>query len=151
MTFNLLGTVNLHQNQVGVRADAHASPGFVVVVVLGLHQFQRLLGIAVIQFQRLLFGHVVLFGIAPFQLNEPDDAIVHNADKLRADAFIHHRHSLDFDAAYAVGLDEYLVGDGRGTHDAPGCTVIVQFLGKEVTADADYMLKLLVSIFHCSL
>ena len=92
--------------EVRIRTDSHRAPRLVVVVVLALHQFQRLMGILVVESHSLLVGDVHDVGKTFVELYESHDAVVDECDELRTDAFAHHTLFLDFQRTDALRLDE---------------------------------------------
>ena len=122
---DLLDALDFGEDEVGVRTHPHRAPRLVVVVVLLLHQFQRFVGILVIEHHRLLVVHVDGVGEPLVELDESHDAVVDQGDELGPDAFAYQRLFLDFQRADALRLDEELVGQGCRTQDAPRGFVVV--------------------------
>ena len=129
-TFNLLGAVNFHQNQVCIRTNAHTPPSLIIIMVLGKHQFQCRLGILIIKRHRFFITDVGRFGISQFQLNQSDNTVIDNRNEFRTDSFVYQSHSFSFNTTYPVGFDKNLIGHRSRTQDTPRRTVIVQLLGE---------------------
>ena len=86
---NLLDALNLRQDEVRIAAYPHASPRLVVVVVLALHQFQRLVGILVVQLHGLFDADVHRVAESVVYLDESYDTVVDECNELRSDTFSH--------------------------------------------------------------
>ena len=148
--FNLLDALQFGEDEIGVGADTHGAPRLVVVVVFLQHQLQGVVGVAVVERHSFVGGDVDLVDVSAFELNESHDAVVDQCDELGPDAFAHERFFLLFERAYALGLDEELVGQRRRAQYAPRGSVVVQFLFKQRATFLHHCLELLfcISIFH---
>jgi hypothetical protein len=82
------------------------------------------------------------------KLYQTYQSIVDNAYKLGAYALAYHCHALGLDATDAVCLDVDLVGNRLRTHDAPCCSIVVQFLGEERTALLHHSFKLFARVHY---
>ena len=101
------------RNQVGVRADPHFPPGFIVIVILGKHQFLCFVKIILIQAKDFILGGVVTR--SELELDQSHNGIVDDSDKFGNNAFPDFGDPLFFNTAYTVCFDIYLVRDGGGT------------------------------------
>lgn len=148
VTFYLFGAVKLHQNQVGVGTDAHTAPRLVVVVILGIHQLFRFGDILVVEGEGLFVGDVGGIGKAFRQLDQPDHTIINNGNEFRFNPFVNHAGPFYLEAPYAIGLNEYLVGNRLRAHDSPRRPVIFKFLAEKLPAERNNFVELLFSICH---
>jgi len=131
MILDLLGSQQLHQDDVGHGAHAHVAPGFIVVVVLVLQEvksFRYSTVVARLQFFKLQVGRRL---IAQFDLHQCNETIVDDPDKFVPNAVVYLLGALLLNAADALRLDENLVGNGRQTQDAPRRSVVVRLFGKQ--------------------
>ena len=145
MVLDLLGALDLGQYQVGIARDAHVAPGLAIVGVLGNHQLLGRLDQLVIQAQRLLGADIHRIAVTQAQLDQPDDAVVDDADKLGPDALAHLGLAVEFQRADALGLDKDLVGHRAGTQDAPRRAIVLHLVDEQLTALGDH----LVILFAC--
>ena len=119
MVFDLLGAVDLHEDEIDIAAHTHQPPRLIVVVVLLLKQCQSLGDVLVIESNHLLRRHIDILGIAIFELNQSHDAVVDYAHEFWDDALSYQRFALELKASDAVGFDINLIGDRLRTHDTP--------------------------------
>ena len=136
--------LDLRQNKVGIRANTHAAPSLIVVVVLAFHQLQSFVGITVVERHRVVVRHIDGVAKAFVELYQSDNAIVDEGNELRTDSLVHERLFLDFQGTDALSLDEQLIGKRLRAQDAPRGTVIMELLLEQAAAFANDLLELSV-------
>ena len=129
-----------------VRTDPHLPPGFIVIVILGKHQFLRFVEIILIQAKDFILGGVVTR--SELELDQSHNGIVNDPDKFGNNAFPDFRNPLFFNTAYTVCFDIDLVGDGGRAEYSPSCPVVLHFLHENILTYIYHFIIFLCCIWH---
>ena len=93
---DLLHSLYLGEDEIGIAAYAHSPPCLIVVVIFLEHQFQCLLCMLVVECQGFLRGNVYFIHKAFLKLDQSDDPIVDQSNEFRTDSFLISRERIRF-------------------------------------------------------